>query len=68
MSNNLKFLRNRAGLTQKELSSKSGVAQQKIATYENTESLQNITIGNIQRIAQALNVTIDDIIKEQECD
>lgn len=63
--NNLKALRNRAGMTQQELSDKSGVAQQKIATYENTDDLKNITLWNALRIAEALNCTIEDIVLKQ---
>lgn len=63
--NNLKSLRNRAGMTQQELSDKSGVAQQKIATYENTDDLRNITLWNALRIAEALHCTIEDIVMKQ---
>ena len=62
MENNLKTLRIRAGMTQKELSEKSGVTQGKISVYEQTEDLSNITVGNISRIATVLGTTIDAII------
>ncbi|MCI5904540.1 MAG: helix-turn-helix domain-containing protein [Oscillospiraceae bacterium] len=62
MENNIKELRLRAGLTQKELSKKSGLVQSKISEYEALERLDNITIGSIKKVAQALEVTVNDII------
>ena len=62
MANNIKKLRLRAGLTQKELAEKSGLTQNKISLYEGLESLDNITIGVILRICSALKVTVNDII------
>lgn len=61
-ANNIKFLRNRAGMTQQELSKKSGVTQSKISVYEQTDDLSNVYFGTIIRIAQALDATIDEII------
>ena len=60
--NNLKSLRIRAGLTQKELAEITGIMQGKISTYEQSASLNNVTIGNMSRIASAIGVTIDEII------
>ena len=60
--NNLKSLRIRAGLTQKELAEITGITQSKISTYEQADSLNNVTIGNMSRIASAIGVTIDEII------
>ena len=62
IGNNLKSLRIRAGLTQKELAEITGITQGKISTYEKADSLNNVTIGNISRIATAIGVTIDEII------
>ena len=62
MENNLKTMRIRAGLTQKELAEKTGITQGKISTYEQAASLSNITIGNMSRIAAAIGTTIDAII------
>ena len=62
MENNIKELRIRAGLTQKELSKKSGLVQSKISEYEALECLDNITIGSIKKISQALEVTVNDLI------
>lgn len=60
--NNLKSLRIRAGITQKELSAITGIPQGKISTYEQSASLNNVTVGNMSRIAEAIGVTIDEII------
>ena len=65
MENNLKTLRIRAGLTQKELAEKTGITQGKISTYEQATDLSNITLGNIYRIAAAIGTTIDEIIKNE---
>ena len=62
MENNLKALRIRAGITQKELSAITGITQSKISNYEKAASLSNITLGNIYRIATAIGTTIDEII------
>ena len=62
IGNNLKNLRVRAGLTQKELSEITGITQGKISTYEQSASLNNVTIGNMSRIAAAIGTTIDEII------
>ena len=63
--NNLKSLRIKAGLTQKELSEITGITQGKISTYEQADSLNNVTVGNMSRIASAIGVTIDEIIKNE---
>ena len=62
MENNRRTLRIRAGLTQKELAEKTGITQGKITTYEQAASLNNVTVGNLSRIATALGTTIDTII------
>ena len=63
--NNLKSLRIRAGITQKELSDLTGITQSKISTYEQADNLNNVTVGNMSRIASAIGVTIDEIIKNE---
>lgn len=65
MTNNLRALRKKAGMTQQELADKTGLTFQKISTYENTDDLKNITLWNILRIAEALNCTIEDIVMKQ---
>ena len=63
--NNLKTLRIRAGLTQKELAEITGITQSKISSYEQAANLNNVTVGNLSRIATAIGVTIDEIIKNE---
>ena len=62
MANNLKVLRIRAGLTQKELSEKANVTMPRISQYEHTADLGNVTVGLLARLADALGVTVDKII------
>ena len=60
--NNLKSLRVKSGLTQKQLAEITGITQSKISSYEQSDSLNNVTVGNMSRIASAIGVTIDEII------
>ena len=62
MINNIRALRTKARLTQKELSAKSGVCQSKISIYEMTDDLSRVYFGTIIRIANALGATVDEII------
>lgn len=62
MENNLKILRIKAGLTQKELAESANIPQSKISVYENIEDLSNITIGILMKISDVLGVTINDIV------
>lgn len=62
MENNIKTLRIRAGLTQKELAEISGVPQNRISEYERIDNLSNVTIGYLYKISTALGTTIDSII------
>lgn len=63
--NNLKALRIKAGMTQRDLADKTGIKVQKISLYECTDDLKNITLWNILRIAEALNCTVEDIVLKQ---
>lgn len=65
MTNNLRALRKKARMTQQELADKAGITQPKLALYENTDDLKNITLWNALRIAEALNCTIEDIVLKQ---
>ena len=62
MVNNIKALRLRAGLTQKELAEKISVAQGKVSRYESLKDLSNITLGTMCDIAHALDCTVNDLI------
>ena len=62
MENNIKTLRIRAGLTQKELAEISGVPQNRISEYERIGNLSNVTVGYLYKISTAIGTTIDEII------
>lgn len=62
MVNNIKVLRLRAGLTQSELAKRSGVPQCKLSGYEALDSLDKITIGSLDKLAKALDCTVNDLI------
>ena len=61
MQNNIKRIREQNGITRKELAALSGVHYKKITDYIKFE---NITIGNLNRIATALGVTLDELCRE----
>ena len=58
----IKELRDRAGMTQVELSEKSGISQEHISRIENGKFTPNVKTAD--RIAGALGVTLMDILKE----
>lgn len=58
----IKTMRKQKGLTQKELAQKLGVSQQMINQYENNSS--NLTFETLQKIATALDVSINELIDE----
>lgn len=65
MQNNIKRIREQNGITRKELAALSGVHYKKITDYENNYiKFENITIGNLNRIATALAVTLDELCRE----
>lgn len=63
MTNNIKKIREKKGLTRKELAELSGIHYKKITDYENHYiNTENITVGNLYKLAQALECKIDDLI------
>lgn len=62
MQNNLKALRIRAGMTQKDVAEKSGVPQNRVSEYERMDDLSRIYLGNIYSIAQAIGTTLDAVV------
>lgn len=65
MTNKIKEFREQKGLTRKELAEQSGVHYKKVADYENQYvRTENITVGNLYKIAQALECKIDDLLAE----
>lgn len=60
----IKAARKKAGLTQKTLGEKLGVAYQTIAQWEN--DLRNPKLDTLQRIASALGVPVQELISDWE--
>ncbi len=63
MMNNIKKIREEKAVSRKELAERSGVHYKKITDYENEYiKIENVTVGNLDRIAKALECTIDELI------
>lgn len=62
MKFNIKETRKESKLTQAELAEKAGVSRVTISRLESGK-LKETTLGTLSRIAQALQVTVDDLIK-----
>lgn len=60
----IKAARRKAGMTQKELGAKLGVAYQTLAQWEN--DLRNPKLDTLQRIASALGVPVQELISDWE--
>lgn len=58
--NKIRELREEKGLTQKELGAKLGVAQAAVAQWESGKSTP--TLPNMVRVADALGVTLDQLM------
>lgn len=64
MTNRIKQFREQKNITRKQLSESSGVHYKKITDYENNYfKTENVTIGNLCRIADALGCTLDELIE-----
>lgn len=64
MKNNIKEIRETKGISHKELAEKSGLHYNKLKDYENNYiKIENVTVGNLNRIAKALECTIDELIR-----
>ena len=61
---NIRHYRKKLGLSQDKLSKLAEVAYNTIVKIESGEN-QNPTIGTIQKIAKALGVSLDDLVKEK---
>lgn len=60
LNNNIKYLRNKNGLSQQGLADKIGIDRSTISRIENNEI--ETTIDNAIKIAEALNVTLYDLV------
>ena len=64
MTNRIKEVRTAAGMSRKELSELSGIHYSKISDYENGYyKIENITVGTLGKLADALNVTLDELCR-----
>lgn len=62
MVNNLRILRVRAGLTQKELAAETGMKQANLSRMERLEDLSKYEVGTLKKLADVCQVKVDDII------
>ena len=62
LGDNIKKIRKEKGLTQKQLGEKLGVSQAAIGQFESGK--QNLKIDTLHKIAEALNVAIQDIVSD----
>lgn len=60
----MKQIREEKGLTQNEVAQRAGVTAASLSRWENEE--REPTFQNVQRIAQALGVTMAEMVKEPE--
>jgi hypothetical protein len=62
MANTLKTLRRFRGMTQEELAKETGITSRTIMSYENdVEKLRKASYDTIDKLANALSVSVDDI-------
>lgn len=62
MANTLKTLRRFRGMTQEELAKATGITSRTIMSYENdVEKLRKASYDTIDKLANALSVSVDDI-------
>ena len=61
----LRELRLKAGLTQIELSTRSGVNVRQIQRVElGTSKIENVTLANAKKLADALGVGVEDLLEK----
>ena len=64
-SEKLRLLRKNKGLTQEEMAEKLNVSRQAVAKWESGQVYPDIS--NLIQISDLLNVTVDYLVKDQEC-
>lgn len=57
---NIRFVLEKRGMTQKDLADRLGVSKTAVGYYLHG----NITIGNLQKIADALDTTVETLVSE----
>ena len=65
IANNLKHIRKKSGMTQEELSKKSGVSRSYIGDLENARS-SSMSIQTLQKLSDKLEVCIYDLLEGLE--
>lgn len=64
--NKLKFIRNKKGMTRKELSEKSGINIRTIESYEQRKrNINNAKMDILIKLSKSLNCKIEDIIEKK---
>lgn len=61
--NNIKKERLKHGITQKKLAEKSGLSERTIIRLENSENTATIYVDSALKIANALNITVEELFK-----
>ena len=64
LAENIKRYRIEKGLSQEQLAQKAGITYSTLAKLESGAN-QNPTVKTLQQVARALDVTLDDLMKEQ---
>jgi transcriptional regulator with XRE-family HTH domain len=64
---NLRNAREQKGMTQEELEQLSGISQSMISALENGK-IPNPTIGTVRALSQALDIDINELVKETNND
>lgn len=61
-TNAIEDFRTLRNMTQKQLSERTGIAQSKLSSYENLDSLDTLAVGTLKKIASAFDCAIDDLL------
>ena len=64
LAENIKRYRNEKGLSQEQLAQKAGITYSTLAKLESGVN-QNPKVKTLQQIARALEVTLDDLMKDR---
>ena len=66
VAKNIRFFRKAKGITQSDLSKEIGISRNTIVNFET--SRRDPRIKDLRKIAKALNVSIEELISENETD
>lgn len=62
---NIKYYRKQKGITQEELAEETDLSTSYIKQIEAGNEYKNMTLSTISKIAEALNIDIDELFKEK---